>query len=336
MKVLIQGYNTCHQNIAGGVSKRIVSFMDALNRNGVDCKIFDYWNDRIEDYDIIHFFKVQSEHYSLANYLTSKNKPYVISSIVPIEKRNWIRLNCWLDKLKLHTLIGMNREFMNNASFVVTESLQEKKYIEECYGINKIKIRSIPNGVYLNEDNVDKNLFLNKFHVTDGFVLCVGRIDPNKNQLNLIKALNNTNIQLVIIGGPDPQNTDYFERCKVIADSNVIFTGWIPDSDILLKAAYQSAKVVVLPSFKETFGNVILEGAISHSNISFNKDLVIKDWGIDNYAYTFNPNNIQTIRNAVEKAYYSSVNSELFDFVRKEFTWDAVAQKYIELYKQLL
>lgn len=336
MKVLIQGYNTCRQNVAGGVSQRISSFMEALKKCDVECKVFDYWNDKIDNYDLVHFFKVQPDHYALANYLKHKNIPYVISTIVPIEKKYWVRMNCLLSKIKVHTLIGMNRVLMSNASIVLTESLQEKRYLEVYYGIEGSIIHTIPNGVDLNECEVDENLFLNKYQVIKGFVLCVGRVDPNKNQLNLIKALNNTNIQLVIVGGPDPQNVAYFEECKRIAATNVIFTGWIPADDLMLKTAYRCAKVVVLPSFRETFGNVILEGAINHANIAFSETLAISDWGLDKYAYTFDPNDVKMMRQVIKTAYDSPVNERLFDFVQEHFTWDAVAREHINLYRRVL
>lgn len=337
MKILIQGYNTCHQNVAGGVAQRIMSLMKALEEKGVKCKIYDYWHDKIDDYDLVHFFKVQSDHYMLAHYLKSRGMPYVVSSILPIEKKCWIRFNCWLGNVNIHTLASMNKVFMGNASCVLTESLQEKTYIEKAYGISRAKIQAIPNGVYFDEDtHVDKSLFLDKYHVRDGFVLCVGRIDANKNQLNLIKALNGTDIQLVIIGGPDSQSVGYFEECRRIAASNVVFTGWIPANDILLKSAYRCAKVVVLPSFSETFGNVVLEGAISHANISYSRTLAINEWGLNKYAYTFDPNSCETICKAIKEAYHSPAKAELYDFVQKHFTWDAIAQEHLKIYKQLL
>lgn len=335
MRILIQGYNTCHQNIAGGVAGRILSLINALENNGVQCKIFDYWNDKIEDYDLVHFFKVQSDHFALGDYLQFKKKPYIISTIIPNEKKLWIQANCILNRINIHTLIGRNKVFMDNASCLLAESFQEKQYIHSAYGIELSKIKIIPNGVQCGE-LVNEGIFLDKYHLKSGFVLCVGRIDPNKNQLNLIKALNNTDLQLVIVGGPDPQHISYYEECKKVAASNVLFTGWISPASDMLKAAYLCAKVVVLPSFNETFGNVILEGAINNANISYSSKLPINDWGLGRYAFTFDPRNLEDIRNAVISAYNSNVNVQLAEYVRAHFSWDSVAKAHITLYKQFV
>ena len=336
MKILIQGYNTCHQNIAGGVARRIDCFINALKNNGVECKVFDYWNDNIEDFDLVHFFKIQPEHYGLANYLRHKNKPYVLSTIVPIEKKSWIKVNVFFNKLKIHTLIGMNKVLLDNASLILTQSKQEKKFVESSYSLNVRKVHCLPNGVILSKTNFDEKAFLDKYSVNNGFVLCVGRIDPNKNQLNLIRALNNSNMQLVIVGGPDPQYMDYFERCKKEAASNIIFTGWLTLDDMLLKSAYCCAKAVVVPSFRETFGNVLLEGGINHANLAYSENLAINDWGLGEYAYLFDPKHIADIRQVIERAYNASINEELYTFIQEHFTWDAVAKKHINLYKQIL
>ncbi len=59
-------------------------------------------------------------------------------------------------------------------------------------------------------------------------VLCVARIEGIKNQLNLIKALNNTRYRLVIIGAPAPNQMPYYNECRKQAASNISFINHLP------------------------------------------------------------------------------------------------------------
>ena len=127
-------------------------------------------------------------------------------------------------------------------------------------------------------------------------VICVGRIEGRKNQFNLIKALNGTEFQLIIIGSPSANQVDYYEKCKEIAAPNVSFVENIGQEKLI--DYYKAAKVHVLPSWFETTGLSSLEAAAMGCNI------VITDKGdtreyFENFAYYCDPTSAQSIFDAM-------------------------------------
>jgi len=60
MKVLIETYNSAFQNPAGGISIRINNFIRNYRKyfSSDYIKLFDKWNDKLKDFDLLHIFKV--------------------------------------------------------------------------------------------------------------------------------------------------------------------------------------------------------------------------------------------------------------------------------------
>ncbi|MCI5055140.1 MAG: glycosyltransferase family 4 protein, partial [Flavobacteriales bacterium] len=92
-----------------------------------------------------------------------------------------------------------------------------------------------------------------------GSILCVARIEPRKNQKNLILAVNDLpNLKLTLIGRPGNNSQDYYDECKRISGTNVEFIeGGLDQSELI--DYYRSSSVHVLPSWFETTGLSSLE-----------------------------------------------------------------------------
>jgi glycosyltransferase involved in cell wall biosynthesis len=88
------------------------------------------------------------------------------------------------------------------------------------------------------------------------FVLCVGRIEPIKNQLSLARAMRSVPRRLVLVGAVLPGNEAYLGACRTALPSLV----HLPHLDRrLLPDVYAAADVHVLPSWYETTGLATLE-----------------------------------------------------------------------------
>jgi glycosyltransferase involved in cell wall biosynthesis len=192
----------------------------------------------------------------------------------------------------------------------------------------KINHSIIPNGV-------DQYLFRRNLSVTKdpNLVLCVARIEGIKNQLNLIKALNNTRFKLVMIGSHAPNQKPYYDECRSIAASNVTFINHIPQKDLL--TYYEQAKVHILPSWFETTGLSSIEGAVMGCNI------VITDRGdareyFGNHAFYCNPGKPESIFEAVKKASESPYDENLYNLILKKYTWQQAATETLKAYKQII
>jgi len=335
MKILINSYNKVFQNEAGGVQMRIKKFFHLLNGVEHEVKLFDKWNDNISDYDILHTFKLSLDDYQLIAYAKSKGIPIVISSVVPQEGSLKIKINLWISKLlPIHTAYYFSKRMLDMADVIVAQTNKESEFISTNYKVSKAKIKVIPNGVSI-ENNVSDIIF-SKINIHKPYVLQVGRFDENKNQINVIRALKNSNIPVVFIGGADPSDLEYYELCKKEATDNMFFLGWIKNDDPILSSAYANAQVVVLPSHKEIFGNSLIEGGAYGANLVVTDELPIYDWGIGDYCNQINPKDIVDIKNKIKEAFYSSKNDKLKTIINEKFSWNTILEEHINLYRNII
>ncbi len=169
---------------------------------------------------------------------------------------------------KLFGAILGSRRVLEDAAAVICVGKNEAKLAQEALPDQRIEY--VPNGV-------DSVAFSDgdaaRFRLVYGIppdrkiVLCVGRIDYQKNQLGLLEAIGvlrgqQEDVHLVLIG--PVTIASYRDRLEQrIADMGLatrvtLVPGIAPD-DPMLAGAYQSADVFCLPSLHEPFGIVILE-----------------------------------------------------------------------------
>jgi len=337
MKILIESFNNVCQNPSGGIQVRINKFMQYLNKKNIEVKLYNKWEDKLTDFDLLHIFKVNLEDYDLLKLAKKKDIPVVISSIIPLEKRVNIVFNRLLCKLlPIHTGYWFINEMLTQSNAIIAQTNKEADFIKKYYGVEHNKIHVIPNGVNIEIDKNNKKIFPEKTGINSRFVLQVGRFDKNKNQLNIIKALNNSEIPVVFIGGPDPNEIEYYEECKRIAGQNFHFLGWIKHDDPLLSSAYQNAHVVILPSYKEIFGNSLIEGGAAGANLVATKELPIKEWGLSEFCKTINPNDTNDIFRKVVQAYNEPLDERIKEIITCKFSWENVINQHIFIYKQII
>jgi len=171
------------------------------------------------------------------------------------------------------------------------------------------------------------------------YILNVGRVVPEKRQIDLIKAFrkaNLTDVKLVIAGGIEYES-DYLKEVKdvVSSGSDVIMTGYITGEP--LKQIYKHAKCFVLPSSHEGLPIALLE-ALSYglpvlaSAIDANLEV-----GLGDGAY-FPPGAVDEL--AAKLARLPVEDKASFahrrDMVRQGFSWENVADRTVEVYEAAL
>ena len=161
----------------------------------------------------------------------------------------------------------------------------------------------------------------------------MGRIETRKNQLNLIRALNNTKYRLFIHGKASPNNLAYYEQCVSEAAENVFIRDWLNDDQ--LYTAYSNAKVHVLPSYFETTGLSSLEAAVMGCNI------VVTDRGdtreyFGDHAWYCDPDDPASIKESVDAAFSAPYDTDFREYILKHYTWERAAIETLKAYKQVL
>ncbi len=112
----------------------------------------------------------------------------------------------------------------------------------------------------------EKTAVRQKFHLPTAFVLNVGTLEKRKNALTIVKAIQNLDTSLVLIG----KETAYTEEIHRYIETNglqkkVLFLKTYPPTELAI--VYQLATVFVYPSIFEGFGIPIIEALFSKTPV---------------------------------------------------------------------
>lgn len=340
----------------GGDTVQLVKTAEELRKLGITVDIglttadFDY-----EKYDIVHFFNIIRPADILYHF--KKSKRNVISTIFVDYTEQEIKSGTFLRSMLTRTLGGdfleylkviakavLGREKMRstayffkgqfnsikylykNADALLPNSNSEMARLQKKYGTTDALLCKVVNAVELTENVVPNPKF-------DDAIICVGRIERRKNQLNVIKAVNGLEIPCYIIGKPSLNDYKYYELCKKEAGNNVFFIDSLPSQE--LYSVMKAAKVHVLPSWFETTGLVSLEAAYYGCN------LVITDKGdqleyFGNDAFYCQPEDVASIREAILKAYEAPVKEDFKNYIADHYNWTQTALQTKECYRKML
>lgn len=177
-------------------------------------------------------------------------------------------------------------------------------------------------------------------------LLCVSRVDPQKNQILLVKALakiaaDEPLAHVVLIGAEvAPQYAG--KLCAAISESGlgdrVTWIPGLPPGDPALAGAYKAASCFVLPSMHEPFGIVILEAWAAGLPV-----IATSVGGIP--GFTTNEKNILLVDDGQEEPLAAALrrifsepdlSSALAEdglrLVQEKYDWPAVARELLEKY----
>ena len=167
------------------------------------------------------------------------------------------------------------------------------------------------------------------------YVLFVGRIEPHKNQLGVIRALRGSGLPLVIAGPDHPHHPGYCEQCRAEGGDRVTFTGEISHDSPELSDLYRGARVHVLPSWFETTGLVSLEAALSGCSVVSTSRGHAREY-LDDLAWYCDPGKPASILGAVRQGWNTPPSPKLRQRVWERYTWKHVAEATIAAYRSLL
>jgi glycosyltransferase involved in cell wall biosynthesis len=214
------------------------------------------------------------------------------------------------------------------------------------------KIHYLPNGVHVQRfAEATPAAFRKEYGLEDHrFVLCLSRIDFQKNQLLLLKAFaafreNHPDWKLVFIGSVSVE--EYHRKImdeialQNLQDSVLIIPGLKPD-DPLLPSAYQAAELFVLPSANEPFGIVILEAWAAGTPVIATRVGGIPGFTADGENILLSDDNDELM--LTEKMEQLAGSPELqiklaanaFAEVSAKYDWDAIAKRVMTIYEEVL
>jgi glycosyltransferase involved in cell wall biosynthesis len=172
----------------------------------------------------------------------------------------------------------------------------------------------------------DADLFARQFGIKD-YVLCVGRIEPRKNQVALLHALRGLGMPLVLIG--QTVNDDY----RAIIDRHrwpeTRVLDRLPTASPLLLSAYAGARAFVLPSWAEGGPLAALEAEAAGCNLVLSNASGEEEYFLDRATYC-DPADPESIRNAIREAFETERSDPAGDFERAVLRHQAGWRRHVE------
>lgn len=226
--------------------------------------------------------------------------------------------------------------FVDNSHLILPNSIEEgrllEKFIRKDLGE---KIHVVYNGAEISQSGTSMNQtdFLKKYGIPEGYILQVGRIEPIKNQINLVYALRkHPEIPIVFVGKVN--NESYYNKLRKLAEKrgNVYFINAVPHEEITL--FYRYARLHVLLSLRESPGLVSLEALYNDCPIVISTERYAPvETYFPDQPYVVDPLDCESIEKTVLRAY---VERTLCNRLITKFSWETAAKQTYAAYLKVL
>jgi glycosyltransferase involved in cell wall biosynthesis len=356
MRIAFIARSTLH-SAPGGDTVQVLQTARHLERLGVSVEI-RLTNEEIDyrKYSILHFFNL-TRPADILHHIARTSVPFVVSPIFidyneydrnhrngiggrilrsfsPSQNEYLKTIGRWLKttdvlRSKEYLWLGQRRcieKILNRASFILPNSHAEWESIRSDFKFSTDH--------FVVNNGVDDQLFQpgSDLERIKSLVLCAARIEGIKNQLNLIKALNNTNYTLILVGSPSPNQLPYYNECRKIAGSNIRFENHVPQ-EVLINY-YKTAQVHALPSWFETCGLSSLEAAAMGCNIAITDKGYTREY-FGNDAFYCDPNDPESIYKGIDAAARSEPQTNLQQRILAQYTWKETAAATLSAYNKI-
>jgi glycosyltransferase involved in cell wall biosynthesis len=261
----------------------------------------------------------------------ARNVPVVVSPRGMLSSYSFNNKNIGAKGL-IHKIMGKS---LLNKSHLHTTSNHESEAVIKL--IRPLSINALPNFVKLNTaDTIDG--------IPRGDVLKLlffSRIEEKKGLDILLNALKFITLpyHLTIAGDGDKSYINYLKSLTGGIEDKITWAGFYDDDKFEL---LQQHHLLVLPSHDENFGNVVVESLSVGTAVLISEAVGLADYVKENNFGWICQTNVQSVIDAINNiganglATLSNIRQTAPAIVRNDFTGDALAQKYIRFYQQII
>lgn len=231
------------------------------------------------------------------------------------------------------------------ASQVICNSMYMKNEIKNLFGKPLEDVHVVPNGINVNKfDGKERDWEFRRNYAADyeKIIFFAGRIVNEKGIQVLLNAApkilaNYPNVKFVIAGrGPCMEELQGLSKYLGL-EQKVYFTGYL--NDVQITKMYKAIDIATFPSLYEPFGIVALEGMLAGAAT------VVSDSGglneivshrIDGMkSYAGNPNSLadSILECLYDEQLCAQMAKKAHEKVVKEFNWDTISKKTMDVYK---
>jgi glycosyltransferase involved in cell wall biosynthesis len=295
--------------------------------------------ERVGGFDIVHLHSVFLwPTWAAARAARQRNVPYVLAPRGMLV-RELIRRKSSLVKRAWISLV--ERGNIGNAALVHFTSRTEAEEAS-ALGLAIRKSCIVANGLEMPGTGEERRYSLPR-NMRDGpFLLFLGRINWKKGLDRLIAAMRGVPDCRLVIAGNDEEGLQAKLEALAAASGvreRVLFVGPVHGED---KAALlQRALLLVLPSYSENFGNVVLESMAAGRPVVVTPEVGAADMVRESGAGAVLEGDPAILgaglRHLVsDRAALDRMGAQGREFVRHQYSWDTVARQMEEAYRQVI
>jgi len=243
----------------------------------------------------------------------------------------------WIDR-KIH--FWKFKKATVAADKIIAISEQTKRDIIHYLKVPESKIEVVYQGCHQSFKEKQSQEFLDevkeKFNLPEKFILNVGTIEPRKNLLNVVKALKETNIPLVVVGTKKPKYFKLIEKEIEKSRVKVYFLQGVSMNE--LAAIYKLADIFIYPSLFEGFGIPIIEALYSETVVITSNTSCLPEAGGPDSVY-IDPKNVSDIKSKITFLWENESERKRraekgLEFVQK-FNDEVIAKDVMKVYESL-
>lgn len=232
------------------------------------------------------------------------------------------------------------RKAANSADTIIAISEQTKRDIIQFLKVPESKIEVIYQGCHKAFKEQQSEEFIQKtkekYSLPEKFILNVGTVEERKNLLNVVKALKDTNIPLVVVG----KKTKYFRKVEQFVQQHKISVQFLEGVSMdELAAIYKLADIFVYPSFFEGFGIPVIEALFSKTVVITSNTSCLPEAGGPDSVYV-DPENHLDIQSKIKFLWDNESERKRradkgFYFVQ-QFNDEPIANNLMNLYRKII
>jgi glycosyltransferase involved in cell wall biosynthesis len=238
-----------------------------------------------------------------------------------LAERSYLRLSTRYAATRCKLLVAISESTRND--------------LVELYGVREDRVRVVPLGISEPTVRAAPASRLTELGIDGRFVLQVGRIEPRKNQLAALAAVERLDGVMLVVAGPE-RDAELAARLRASSRCRVLGLVDQPTLELL----YEGARAVVVPSLYEGFGLPVLEAMARGKVVVAAKSSSLPEVGGDAALYFHQAAEAAQLAHVLEVALEDEpLRAGLARAARAraaKFSWDRTAHGIAEVIRELV
>ena len=309
--------------VPGGGEVQLGELARELDRIGDTVEYFDAWQPHRQTADLVHYFSVMGGSVPFCRAAKQKWGKLVVSPGI------------WIEDPSRYPMDEI-RQIFALADAVIPNSALEKENLLAYFPGLAARMYVVSNGIRPEVFRCpDPGLFRRAYGLDD-YLLCVANIEPRKNQLRTIRAIEDPEVCLVFVG--HVRDEEYGRACREAARRlpNVRFIEPLEHDSAMLVSAYAGAKAVILPSLLETPGLAALEAvAAGVPQLLVTAVGSAREYFGESVDYIENPADEAELKLKIDRVWQGQGKpaATLAGYIGERFAWRVAARQLHDIYR---